>query len=53
MRANAAFQAVPLTAGRNVVRLAYEDDKLRVGAACSAAAAGLVLALLLWPEKKV
>lgn len=52
MRANAAFQAVPLTAGRNVVRLAYEDDKLRAGAACSAAAACLVLALLFWPKEK-
>jgi hypothetical protein len=38
LRANCAFQAVPVPAGKHLIRLAYEDRGFRVGAAISVVA---------------
>ena len=46
LQANYAFQAVEVPAGRHHVRLAYEDRKLRVGAAISLSA--LLTCMVLW-----
>jgi hypothetical protein len=46
LRANHAFQAVPVPAGRSVVRLQYVDNRFRLGLALSAL--GLVVCAVLW-----
>ena len=46
LRANYAFQAVEVPAGKHHLRLAYEDRPFHIGAAISAAA--LVLCLCGW-----
>ena len=50
LRANHAFQAVPVPAGRSVVRLEYVDQQFRLGLALSAL--GLVLCVVLWWRAK-
>ena len=51
LRANGAFQAVPLLPGKNVVLLLYQDEKFHAGALISAASACLAISLLIWPRK--
>jgi len=46
LRANFAFQAVPVPAGQHRVRLVYSDAKFRAGVIISAAS--LLLCVLLW-----
>ena len=46
LRANHAFQAVPVPAGRSVVRLAYVDRRFQLGVALSAL--GLAVCAVLW-----
>jgi uncharacterized membrane protein YfhO len=54
LRANHAFQAVQVPAGRHHVRLAYEDRMFHIGAAVSAAGwLGCLSCLLLPPRKKM
>jgi hypothetical protein len=50
LRANGAFQAVPLVAGKNNVLMLYQDEKLHAGTIISASAACLAIALLIWPS---
>ena len=51
LRANGAFQAVPLVAGKSNVLMLYQDEKLHAGAIISASAACLAIFLLIWPRK--
>jgi hypothetical protein len=53
LRANGAFQAVPLVPGKNIVLLLYQDEKFHAGTLISAASACLALSLLIWPRKPV
>ncbi len=46
LRANHAFQAVPISAGRSTVRLEYVDRRFQLGVALSAL--GLVICGVLW-----
>ena len=46
LRANFAFQAVPVTAGRHELRLAYRNRWVGVGAAVSLGTLALLLAAL-------
>jgi uncharacterized membrane protein YfhO len=46
LRANHAFQAVPVPAGRSTVRLEYVDRRFQLGVALSAL--GLIICGLLW-----
>jgi uncharacterized membrane protein YfhO len=46
LRANHAFQAVPVPAGRSTVRLDYVDRRFQLGLALSAL--GLVACAVLW-----
>jgi uncharacterized membrane protein YfhO len=51
LRANGAFQAVPLLPGKNIVLLLYQDEKFHAGALISASSACLAISLLIWPRK--
>jgi len=51
LRANGAFQAVPLVPGKNIVLLLYQDEKFHAGTLISAASACLAISLLIWPRK--
>jgi hypothetical protein len=51
LRANGAFQAVPLVPGKNIVLLLYQDEKFQAGTLISAVSACLALSLLIWPRK--
>jgi hypothetical protein len=51
LRANGAFQAIPLAAGRNNVLLLYQDEKFHAGALISAASTCLAISLLIRPRK--
>jgi hypothetical protein len=53
LRANGAFQAVPLVPGKNIVLLLYQDEKFQAGTLISAVSACLALSLLIWPRKPV
>jgi hypothetical protein len=53
LRANGAFQAVPLVPGKNIVLLLYQDEKFHAGTLISAASACLAISLLIWPRKPV
>jgi hypothetical protein len=50
LRADAAFQAVPLPAGTSTVELFYDDEKLHVGMICSGATFILLLVMLRPPR---
>ncbi len=50
LRANHAFQAVPVPAGRSTVRLAYVDRRFQLGVALSVL--GLIVCGVLWRRSK-
>jgi hypothetical protein len=51
LRANLAFQAVPVGPGRHLVRLAWRSDALAPGALLAAAALLGLLAALAWRRR--
>jgi len=52
-RADFAFQAVPVSAGRHALRLEYRSRPLRLGALAGAAGLGALVAVLLWRRRRL